>query len=65
MQGETLDKKITGGPFPGITGGIVLSTYAEMNEAGLHRSTMGETSGRGGVGADSKVLRGGYKDEID
>jgi putative restriction endonuclease len=60
-----LDKKITFGSIPGITGGTVFSTSAEMNEAGLHRSTMGGISGRGGVGADSKVLRGGYKDDID
>lgn len=60
-----MDKKIVFGPIPGITVGTVFGSYAEMNEAGLHRSSMGGISGRGAVGADSIVLSGGYEDDID
>ncbi len=60
-----MDKKITFGTIPGISVGTVFGSYAEMNAAGVHRSTMGGISGRSAVGADSIVLSGGYEDDID
>ncbi len=60
-----MDKQITFGAIPRIAVGTVFSSYAEMNAAGVHRSTMGGISGRSAVGADSIVLSGGYEDDID
>jgi len=36
-----------------------------MNAVGLHRPTVGGIGGRAAEGADSIVLNGGYKDDVD
>lgn len=57
--------KPTFGHIPGIPVGTTFKTYAEMNAAQVHRSTMGGISGSGKVGADSIVISGGYEDDLD
>lgn len=57
--------KPTFGNIPGVPVGTTFKTYAEMNAAQVHRSTMGGISGSGKVGADSIVISGGYEDDLD
>ena len=45
--------------------GATFSKYKDMNAATVHRSTMGGISGTSKAGADSLVISGGYKDDID
>ncbi|CAM4402444.1 YDG domain-containing protein [Comamonas aquatilis] len=53
------------GHVPGIPVGATFKLYKEMNDVGVHRSTMGGISGSGKFGADSIVISGGYEDDQD
>lgn len=57
--------KLIFGHIPGVLVGATFASYAAMNSAGVHRSTMGGISGQEKVGADSIVISGGYEDDLD
>ncbi len=53
------------GEIPGVIEGATFATYAEMNQAQLHKPTMAGISGSQLEGADSIVISGGYEDDQD
>lgn len=60
-----MSSKIIFGHISDVPVGATFDLYREMNDVGLHRSTMGGISGSGKVGADSIVISGGYEDDQD
>lgn len=53
------------GHIPGISLGAEFGSFAELNDAGLHRPSQGGISSAEKEGADSIVVSGGYEDDID
>jgi putative restriction endonuclease len=60
-----MSSKLIFGHIPGVPVGATFNLFKEMNDVGVHRSTMGGISGSGKVGADSIVISGGYEDDQD
>lgn len=57
--------KLTFGHVDGVEVGDEFPRYADLNKAGVHRPSVAGIGGRAAEGADSIVLNGGYKDDID
>lgn len=65
QQTLNMSFKLIFGHIPNVPVGSTFNLYKDMNQAGVHRSTMGGIAGSGKVGADSIVISGGYEDDKD
>lgn len=56
---------LTFGDIAGHPEGTTYKAYRDLHRAGVHRPTQKGIGGRSAEGADSIVLNGGYKDDVD